>query len=105
MIYRRIPVTDGPESVRAAMEARGSHWFEASTMRFFQSRVAFWAHLGTDGLYRFLSSECSPGGPRRYTVRVFTPGRASIGEEGGFQGYGNRGTAERAIFRTIAKVA
>lgn len=64
--------------------ATGHHFFDADTMRFFNSRVE-------TGLMRgrfFVTSEKGPDGIRAYTVRrARDDGSVETVGEGGFQGY------------------
>lgn len=95
----------------------GSHWFEPSTMRFFNSRVldSTWTlteriesqtpsgHNPASETWRFVSSERGDwsGDPRRYTVRQITfnhvARKVTIDTVGEFQQYANAATAERHI--------
>jgi hypothetical protein len=69
--------------VRAANKAIGNHWFEKSTMKFFNSRVES-RLLG--GRYFITSERRELTFPKRYTVREVLPdgGIKTVGE---FQGY------------------
>lgn len=69
--------------VRAANKAIGNHWFERSTMKFFNSRVES-SLLG--GRYFITSERRELTFPKRYTVReVLQDG--DIKTVGEFQGY------------------
>jgi hypothetical protein len=58
----------------------GHHFFDDSTMNFFDSKVS----AKTFGDY-FVTSERGPSGLRRYTVRVFNPNTGEIKTHGLFQ--------------------
>lgn len=54
-----------------AQQQQVGYWFTPKTMRFFKSRIHdVYTVLGTDGDWVFLTSECAPNSPRRYTVRT-----------------------------------
>lgn len=68
----------------------GGHFFDAATMRFFNSRVL-------DGVYGgryFVTSERYGSEPRYYTVRVYDPETGSVDTVGDFQAFA---TARQAI--------
>lgn len=54
------------DEIKAANEDTGGHFFDASTMRFFRSRVL----EGVYGGRLFVTSEKSPFGPREYSIRA-----------------------------------
>jgi hypothetical protein len=56
--------------IKDANAAAGYYFFEASTMRFFRSRVSETVYEGPGGVY-FVTGEKVPIRPRRYTVRSF----------------------------------
>ncbi len=63
--------------IKAINVAKGQHFFERSTMRFFNSKVERGVYQGPGGIY-FVTSEQFVGSdghraPRKYTVRVFDP--------------------------------
>lgn len=60
------------ETIKAANEAIGHHFFEPDTMRFFKSRILAEVYEGPGGVY-FVSSERPPVGPREYRVRRANP--------------------------------
>ena len=60
------------DQIKTANKARGFHWFDPDTLRFFKSRIGGAVYQGPGGVY-FVTSECGPSGVRRYTVRQFTP--------------------------------
>lgn len=75
--------------------AQGSHWFDLSSMRFFNTR------LGQEvfgGRYFVSSEKYNYNAPRLFTVREVTweDGRMSIGTVGEFQQYRTRGQAQAA---------
>jgi len=79
--------------VKAANKAIGNHWFERSTMRFFNSKVE-------TGLLRgrfFITSErMELTFPKRYTVREAMPD-GDIKTVGEFQGYTDLELARMAV--------
>ena len=86
------------EQIKATNAAKGYHWFEASTLRFFLSRIGRTVYEGPGGIY-FVSSEqfeASSGerAPRRYTVRSFNPETGNINTVGQFNQL-SRGQAVR----------
>lgn len=64
------------ESIRREYApGEGAHWFDRDTLRFFRTRLPEGGYSGPGGVF-FVTSEKSPHGPRRYTVRHLTgPGR------------------------------
>lgn len=84
--------------IRRAAEKAKSHWFDESTMRFFDSRVHDAVYAGPGGIY-FVSSERGPNGIRAYTVRVVTLEPWSIDDVGGFQRYASYNGAHAAAKR------
>lgn len=76
----------------------GFHWFDASTTRFFRSRVLKTVYQGKGGVF-FVSSEKGPHGERRFTIRKFNPMTADISTFGPF----NELSRDRA--QRLAKIA
>lgn len=98
------------DDLRKAADDLGSHYFEPSTMRFFNSRVL-------EGIYRpsisasprsglFITSERFESDTRRYSIRRFTITHTTRGDGtpvdliefetvGEFQAYGTAATAKR----------
>ena len=78
--------------VQEANRKAGQHFFDPSTMDFFNSRIesALIQHRF------FVTSEQGPDGIRAYTVRVVYDS-ARIGSVGGFQGYATKREAIKAI--------
>jgi len=88
-------------------EQHGCHWFDATAMRFFNSRIceSTWTKIlvtDKESVYRFVSSERFEDEPRRYTVREWhrepDPGSrtgvyVSVETVGEFQGYRTTRTA------------
>jgi hypothetical protein len=88
------------DAIMRANRETGGHYFDADTMRFFDSRVLD----GTYGGRFFITSERSGfdrSSPRFYTVREFMPD-GSIETVGDFNGHGTSGAARRAA-RELAK--
>jgi hypothetical protein len=69
--------------IKEHMRAAGSHWFDPDTMRYFKCRLSGEVYQGPGGIY-FVSSEQGPHGPRKCTVRRFTPETADIDTAGEF---------------------
>lgn len=88
------------DDVRAANKARGHHFFEPGTLRFFRSRIGSELHGGR----YFITSEQFVGssgrGARLFTVREVKPDGscATVGE---FQAYATRSQALGAIKRLL----
>jgi hypothetical protein len=84
--------------------AKGLHWFEPGTLRFFRSRYARQAYLSADGGHAFfVSSEKDRlDGVRLYSVRsavVSGPAAGKIDTVGQFQQYPTRASADGAARR------
>lgn len=62
---------------------KGFHWFDADTMRFFNSRISNWD--ATTGL--FITSEQNHGCPRLYTIRLANFNTGKVETCGEFQQY------------------
>lgn len=84
-------------SISEIMTAHTGHWFDASTLRFFSSRISQRVYPAPGGAY-FVSSEASPGEGRRYSVR-FADSSGDITTVGEFQEYTYRSTAHAAAAR------
>ena len=69
--------------IKEASQGAGSHWFDASSMRFFRSRVVPQVFHGKGGVY-FVTSEKGPNEQRAFTVRKFDPVTAEIDTFGPF---------------------
>lgn len=82
------------DDVIAANRAIGNHWFDASTMRFFKTRIESGLVAGK----RFITSEKGPDEVRRYTVREAQPD-GTIDTVGEFQQYRTRDAARAAILK------
>jgi hypothetical protein len=74
-------------AIKAANKANGGHWFERSTLRFFNSRILAKVYQGPGGIY-FVSSEQFVGSqgaaPRKFTVRQFDPKTGDVDTVGEF---------------------
>lgn len=98
---------DSIESIKAANEAAGFHYFSPATMRHWQSRIL----SGVIGGRYFITSEArpdiitsrgvTPAGPRLYTIREALPD-GSIDTVGDFQGYVRPEQARRMARRLAA---
>lgn len=76
-----------------------SHFFEADTMRFFNSRVGENAYLDGNGGAYFTTSEKGPNGIRAYSVRHYDPERCGVETVGKFQSYRSMNAAQTAAKR------
>lgn len=86
------------EDVKAANRQIGGHWFDRSTMRFFNTKI----ESGLIGGKYFITSERRDDDcPRLFTVREARPD-GGIGTVGEFQGYQSREDARDAV-RVLAK--
>lgn len=87
--------------------AHKGHWFDASSMRFFKSRVSSDAYRTADGAYSFFVSserfDYSPQYPRMFSVRRYTWATDNLETIGQFQAYAYRDTAQRAARYYAAK--
>lgn len=84
------------QDVKNIAQRHGSHWFDADTMRFFNSRVSQDATIDGEFIY-FVSSERYRSEPRLYSVRqlnIFTGIIETIGE---FQQYRTSAQAKKVI--------
>ncbi len=80
-------------ALKTAVAAAGSHFFDSSTMRFFESQLCEVIPGPPERCY-FVTSERGPDRQRRYSVRVFNG--SSIETIGGFQKYFTRTRAVAA---------
>lgn len=87
-------------AIREDAKARGSHWFDPDTMRFWRSRVLRGVMTTADGSSLFVSSEATPEGHRAYSVRRYREGRMDT--LGDFMGYATAAQA-RAAMREYAR--
>lgn len=77
------------EEIAEANAAAGKHFFEESTMRFFNSRVLD----GVYGGHYFVTSEKDDfGGERAYTIR-YADDEGDVSTVGEFQGFATREAA------------
>lgn len=91
------------DDVIAANKATGGHWFDASTMRFFKTRiesgaVAVHDENGKPTRARFITSEKGPDEVRKYSIREAQPD-GSIDTVGDFQQYRTRDAARAALLK------
>jgi len=88
------------DTIKAAAAREGSHWFDASTMSFFKSRILPQVSVTPKGL-AFVTSEQGPGRLRGYSVRVCTLDPWTIGNYEGttFQGFSTAATARAFVNR------
>ena len=84
------------DDIKRASHAKGSHFFDRDSMRFFRSRVLSTIYKGQGGIF-FVTSEQYADyhrtGPRLFTVRQFHPADADISTVGDF----NKLTRAQAI--------
>lgn len=83
---------DSIDEIRQTNRDAGQHFFDESTIRFFNSRIH-------DGVYEgryFITSEKGPTNVRYYSVRRANED-GTITTMGEFQGYGNHRDAQHAI--------
>jgi len=86
----------GTEHINKVKSRHNGNWFNADTMRFFNSRVSSTAYLSADKKRSFfVSSEKGPHGPRMYSVRVQDCATGSIDTVGDFQEYATRYNAHK----------
>jgi hypothetical protein len=74
---------------------RGSHFFDADTLRFFRSRILPTVHVGATHAYFVTSERYDDDAPRLYTVRSCDVS-GDCGTVGEFQGYQTSASAQRA---------
>lgn len=79
-------------SVEKANRARGSHWFDPDTMRFFNSRIESPLIAGR----YFVTSEQMPDTPRAFTLREALP-TGEVVTVGGFLAHDSLVSAVDAI--------
>lgn len=88
-------LSDVKECVRVCK----GHFFEPGTLRFFNSRVGSRAYADGKGGAYFATSERGPHGPRRGSVRHYSPGRCGVETIGEFMQYPSMAAADRAAAR------
>lgn len=87
--------------IKSAMRVKGSHWFDASALRFFRSRIGNDVFQGSGGIYFVSSEQFSDGTPRLYTVREFDPEAIAIRDGSNFQEFATL-RAAKAAARSLA---
>jgi hypothetical protein len=92
------------DQIKRAAERAGSHWFDRSTLRYFNSRISEHVYPVPNGAL-FVSSEKftgyrEPDGERLYTVRSCTYD-GSINTVGEFQQYRTSKAAHAAALRLM----
>jgi hypothetical protein len=85
--------------IKQANERAGLYFFEASTMRFFRSKVASRSIIG--GRYFITSEQFDASSPRLYTIRIANDD-GSIDTVGEFQQYETVEAAKRAAKQLAA---
>ena len=94
-MYRTI------KEIKQANKEAGQHWFDADTMRFFNSRILS-PVIG--GRYFVSSEKYDDGSPRLYTIRIANDD-GTIDTVGDFQGYETADKAKRAAWRKSQQAA
>jgi len=87
--------------IKSAMRVKGSHWFDASALRFFRSRIGNDVFQGSGGVYFVSSEQFGDGSPRLYTVRQFDPDAIAIRDGSSFQEFATL-RAAKAAARSLA---
>jgi len=92
------------EQIKRAAAAAGSHWFEASALRYFSSRISSHVYSVPGGAL-FVSSEQFKGfgsedGPRLYSVRSCTS-EGSLDTVGEFQQHQSSKAAHKEALRLV----
>jgi len=77
------------------------HFFDKSAMRFFNSRISWGSLTPMNGYYLFITSEQSPYGSRRYTLRLWNG--ENFTDVGGFEGFETLAQAKRALKKEVSK--
>lgn len=115
-IYQRATITS-IESLKAVAKGAGSHFFDASAMRFFNSRVLEGIYPvdgweTTEGArFLFVTSERYEDEPRRYSVRMLTLGsqrddRAAVAVDSDFDAkHDTAAQAKAAARERVALIA
>ena len=85
--------------VRALNRQIGHHWFDPSTLAFFESRIETPIMGGTV----FVSSEKGPSGARAYSVRIAWA-NGDISTHGDFMGHSTKYAAARAAREYLAQI-
>lgn len=80
--------------IKAKNRQIGHHWFDADTLRFFDSKIYPRLYHVTEGAY-FVTSERGPDLVRKYTVR-FAKSSGKIETVGEFQQYATHDGANEA---------
>lgn len=92
--------------IKQAMMDRGSHWWDASSMRFFRTTVASPVYQGPGGVF-FVTRDKSGFGdaPLRWTVRKFDPAELDIDTIGEVAGYRSAAAAQEEAKRLAGESA
>jgi hypothetical protein len=103
-LHRNDAIPRTLDEVKEYARDHGSHFFDASTLRFFRSRIAPGVEVHAGRVY-FITSEQFEDmhghrDERRYTVRYMTAG-AHFFEVGSFQAYDSLRQARRALAEHI----
>jgi hypothetical protein len=80
--------------VQYCVDHCGSHFFDADTMRFFNSRVDSIAYTDGEGGAYFATTERGPDGKRRASVRHYS--KCRVNTAGEFQSYRTMDAARKA---------
>jgi hypothetical protein len=82
--------------IRTANDAADGHFFDADTIRFFNSVVYKNVYEGPGGIYFVTSERYNHSHPRFYTVRTFNPETGDIHTAGEFQDHATLAAANSA---------
>ena len=89
----------GIDDIKQCAQICKSHFFDADTMRFFNSRVGETAYQDGRGGAYFTTSEKGPNNVRAYSVRHYDPARCGVETVGKFQAYKTAAQAQGAAQR------
>jgi hypothetical protein len=91
-------------AIKEVNKAHGGHWFDRSSMRFFDTRLGQTVYQGPGGIYFVTSEQFHDGafhGARKFTVRQFNPETGDVETAGKFQAY-TTGEGARAAAKMLA---
>ena len=90
------------EVIRHYNPGDNRHWFDKDTLRFFKSRISETAYANNSKeVAYFVTSEQSPHGTRKYTVRMYDFRTRQISNASNFGQYASRSGATSAA-QTLA---
>ncbi len=97
--YKKTFYIMGIDGLKRYATAQGNHFFDPSSMRFFNSRIG--AYDLVSGL--FISSEKGPDNVRKYTIRKLDYETGNVDTIGKFQQYSTLAQAKRAFKTLVGK--